>query len=225
MRVMRKWMLLLVLAFAPLPALGQTCGGFTDVFPSDFFCNNVEWIANRNVTLGCTLTEYCPTLAVTRAQMAAFLNRLGDALQPDILRTIDSDFDGTYDPSDVGCVSTAYPIIPAPPLRDYPRQASFAAVLMNFNAASSKTIQGELVYSTSGGTGPWISTGDAVMWQTVDPAERTTLSLVGGPLELAVGSTYHFAIRTTTNNPAVTVSGECQLNVRIESRTGTSTPR
>lgn len=217
MRVLRKWMLLLALAFAPLPAAGQACGGFVDVFPSDFFCNNVEWIANRNVTLGCTASEYCPNQFVLRSQMAAFLNRLGNALQPDILRTIDPDFGGTYDPSDVGCVSAAVPI------NEYPRRASFGATLMNFNASLSKTVQAELVYSTNGGT-TWTSTGDSVMWQTIDPTERTTLALVGGPLDLNVGSTYQFAIRTQTNNPIATVQGECQLNVRIESRTGASTP-
>ena len=80
------------------------------------------------------------------------------------------------------------------------------------------------MYSTAGATGPWTSTGDAVMWQTIDPTERTTLALIGGPLNLNVGSTYHFAIRTSTNNPLDTVSGECQLNVRIESRTGAASP-
>jgi hypothetical protein len=219
MRVMRKWMLLLVLAFAPLPALGQTCGGFTDVFPSDFFCNNVEWIANRNVTLGCTLTEYCPTLAVTRAQMAAFMQRLGDALKAFVQRTQDPDFDGTYETPDetVGCISAPVAI------NEYPREASFWATLMNFNASATKTIQAGLVYSTNGGT-TWTPTGDFVMWQTIDPTERTTLPLVGGPLNLNVGSTYQFAIQVSTNNPLATVSGECQLNVRIESRTGSSSP-
>jgi hypothetical protein len=226
MRALRKWMLLLALAFAPLPAAGQPCGGFIDVVPGDFFCVDAEWIRNRGVTIGCVEVplQYCPDNFVLRGEMAAFLRRLGDALQPDILRTTDPAFNGTYNPSAVGCVSAAFPIIPAPPLKEYPRQASFAAVLMNYNASATKTIQGRLVFSTDGGTNWNPTPGDFVMWQTVDPGERTTLALVGGPLNLNVGSTYHFAIETQTNDPGATVSGQCQLNVRIESRTGASTP-
>ncbi len=221
MRVLRKWVLLLSLAFAPLPAIGQTCGGFNDVFPADFFCNNVEWIKNRSVTLGCTLTEYCPNNFVLRSQMAAFMQRLGDALAPFIQRTQDNAFNGTYNPPAFGCVSQPFAITDTP---DYPRQASFAATLMNYSASSIKTVQGQLVFSINGGT-TWTPTGDFVMWQTIQPLERTTLALVGGPLSLDVGATYLFAIRATTNEVAATVLGECQLNVRIESRTGASSPR
>lgn len=222
MRILRKCMVLLSLAFASLPAFGQTCAGFSDVPASHPFCANIEWIKNRAVTGGCASNplRYCPDDSVPRTQMAAFMNRLGNALTPFILRTIDAGFNGTYDPSAVGCISAPFPI--TDPV-DYPRQASFAATLMNFNAASPKTVQGQLVYSTDSGA-TWLSTGDAIMWQTIDPAERTTLALVGGPLDLNVGSTYTFAIRTTTNAPAVSVSGECQLNVRIESRTSSTSP-
>ena len=218
MRLLRKWMLSLSLAFAPLPAFAQSCG-FNDVFPTDFFCNNVEWIGNRNVTLGCTAMAYCPNNNVLRSQMAAFLNRLGTALTPTILRTIDAPVPpDDYDPPAILCASAAQL-----PITDFPRPASFAATLMNFNASATKTVQGQLVYSTDNGAN-WLPTGDAVMWQTVDPAERTTLALVGGSLPLNVGASYLFAIRATTNNPAATVQGECQLNVRIENRNGTSTP-
>ena len=37
------------------------------------------------MTLGCTATEYCPQNNVTRLQMAAFMNRLGNALTPTIV--------------------------------------------------------------------------------------------------------------------------------------------
>ena len=218
MRALRKSLLLLALA-APLPAAAQTCGNFTDVFPANFFCNDVEWIGNRQVTFGCTATEYCPNNNVLRSQMAAFLRRLGDVLTPQIERTIDVALAQTFDPPFVFCES------PSVAVTNYPRQASFAATMMNYNAASSKTIQGELVFSTAGPTGPWQSTGDAVMWQTIGPTvERQTLALVGGPLNLNVGTTYHFAIRVITTAPAVQAAAECQLNVRIESRTGATSP-
>ena len=219
MRALRKSLLLLALAAAPLPAAAQTCGNFTDVSPADFFCNDVEWIGNRQVTFGCTATEYCPSNFVLRAQMAAFLRRLGDALTARIERAIDVASAQTFDPPFVFCESAAVAVT------NYPRQATFAATMMNYNAASAKTIQGELVFSTAGPTGPWQSTGDAVMWQSIGPTvERQTLALVGGPLNLDVGTTYHFAIRVLTTAPAVQASAECQLNARIESRTGAASP-
>ena len=233
MRALRKSLLLLALAAAPLPAAAQTCGGFTDVSPADFFCNDVEWIGNRQVTFGCTATEYCPSNFVLRAQMAAFLRRLGDALTATILRIQDAAFNGTYSPQAVGCIGPN-PGLAEPPgesgflVANYPRQATFMATLMNYNASATKTIQGRLVFSTTGAGGPWTPTGDFVMWQTVEPAERSTLTLVGGPLNLDPGAdpgtTYHFGIEASTNDPAATVSGECQLNVRIESRTGAASP-
>ena len=58
------------------------CGGFTDVTTGDSFCNASEWLKNRGITLGCTATQYCPTQNVTRAQMALFMQRLGDAIAP-----------------------------------------------------------------------------------------------------------------------------------------------
>jgi len=36
----------------------------------------VDWLAEQEITLGCTTTTYCPEGTVTRAEMAAFLWRL-----------------------------------------------------------------------------------------------------------------------------------------------------
>ena len=59
------------------------CAGFTDVEDTSPFCGNVTWLKNRSITLGCTsATLYCPNDFVSRLQMAAFMNRLGDSLFP-----------------------------------------------------------------------------------------------------------------------------------------------
>ena len=63
-------------------ALAAPCAGFTDVDDASAFCPNVEWLKNRNITLGCGVASYCPGDAVTRLAMAAFLNRMGVALTP-----------------------------------------------------------------------------------------------------------------------------------------------
>lgn len=48
---------------------------FTDVPTSNTFHANIANVATAGLTTGCSATTYCPTDAVTRGQMAAFLNR------------------------------------------------------------------------------------------------------------------------------------------------------
>jgi PKD repeat protein len=48
---------------------------FLDVPPSNFSYRFIEEMAVRQITLGCGGGNYCPSLAVTRGQMAAFLVR------------------------------------------------------------------------------------------------------------------------------------------------------
>ena len=82
MRSVRITLFLLTFAISPVVAAAP-CAGFTDVDDTSAFCANVEWVKNRAITLGCTsATSYCPSDPVTRLQMAAFMNRLGTALEP-----------------------------------------------------------------------------------------------------------------------------------------------
>jgi hypothetical protein len=48
---------------------------FLDVPPSNPFYSFIEQMALRGITLGCGGGNYCPSLAVSRGQMAAFLVR------------------------------------------------------------------------------------------------------------------------------------------------------
>jgi hypothetical protein len=84
---MIKWFavpaLALALSLASTTARALPCAGFTDVDDTSQFCGNVTWLKNRGITLGCTSTTlYCPNDFVSRLQMAAFMNRLGDSLFP-----------------------------------------------------------------------------------------------------------------------------------------------
>ena len=65
-------------------ASAAPCAGFTDVDDTSPFCGNVTFLRNRGVTLGCNTagTLYCPGDPVSRLAMAAFMNRLADALFP-----------------------------------------------------------------------------------------------------------------------------------------------
>jgi hypothetical protein len=62
-------------------ALGYTDGGQGDLFVDDdgsIFEPAIDKLATAGVTLGCNPPlndRFCPVQAVTRAQMAAFLNR------------------------------------------------------------------------------------------------------------------------------------------------------
>jgi hypothetical protein len=62
-------------------ALGYTDSGVGDLFTDDdgsVFAGDIDRLATAGVTLGCNPpanTEFCPDQPVTRAQMAAFLNR------------------------------------------------------------------------------------------------------------------------------------------------------
>jgi hypothetical protein len=55
----------------PQPAMQR----FLDVGPGNAFYAHIEEMAVRQITLGCGGGNYCPGLAVTRGQMAAFLVR------------------------------------------------------------------------------------------------------------------------------------------------------
>ena len=84
---MRKWLaetgVALVLSLVSTASSALPCAGFTDVDDTSPFCANVTWLKNRGITLGCTsATLYCPNDFVSRLQMAAFMNRLGDSLFP-----------------------------------------------------------------------------------------------------------------------------------------------
>ncbi len=70
------------LAYGPDPVTGfsYSCSSaspsihFTDVPVSDTFCKSVHFLWARGVIAGCAATLYCPSLPVTRDQMAKFLS-------------------------------------------------------------------------------------------------------------------------------------------------------
>lgn len=58
-------------------ALSEDSGQFADVPPWDAFRGHIDTLVSNGVTSGCSLNPrlYCPTAAVTRAEMSAFLLR------------------------------------------------------------------------------------------------------------------------------------------------------
>ena len=58
-------------------AAAPTTSSFTDIGSSPFY-GDIEWLVDQGITSGCSTTRFCPTAAVTRAQMASFLVRALD---------------------------------------------------------------------------------------------------------------------------------------------------
>lgn len=55
---------------------------FSDVPPTSWAYSQIDQLAARGITSGCTTTTYCPEQAVTRAQMAVFLLRANGYATP-----------------------------------------------------------------------------------------------------------------------------------------------
>ena len=73
--VLRSQMAKFVLMAAQISPAASCTGVFTDVSSSNPFCTFIEKLAETGIASGCTATQYCPSNAVSRAQMAAFLIR------------------------------------------------------------------------------------------------------------------------------------------------------
>ena len=63
---------------------------FSDVPNSNIFHGDIDALVDAGVTAGCGSGKYCPNQAVTRGQMAAFMNRLG-ALAPGKTPVVNAD--------------------------------------------------------------------------------------------------------------------------------------
>jgi hypothetical protein len=216
MRMLKHATMILMLGTAPA-AWAQQCAGFSDVLASDTFCPNVEWIKNRQVTLGCgTGTTYCPFDPVIRLQMAAFMNRLGNALTPVQLRVDTSPGAIDLDAGAVVCQTPPQAIV------NYPRQA-IVDLTFSAQAPGDVDIAADLVKSIDGGANwtqlttvasrGWIPNG---RWGTLANLATT---------DLAVGDNVIFGVRATRASGAVDLSdSRCNLRVAIGSRTGAVTP-
>jgi hypothetical protein len=145
---MRPWRVAVAFAASLLvagPAAAAPCAGFTDVDSASGFCPNVEWLKNRSITLGCTsATLFCPDAAVSRLAMAAFLNRLGNALQPEFRQAVQSNVEAVVNASGVVCETSAGAVA------NHTRIASATAMLYH-QATTAQTVTAGLAYSLNGG--------------------------------------------------------------------------
>ncbi len=193
------------------------CAGFTDVDTSSPFCPNVEWIKNRQVTLGCTLTTYCPNEPVSRLQMAAFMNRLGTALTPVVVQVDQVPGALDLDISPVVCQTATQSIT------DFPRRA-FLDATFSGTASSGVDVAMRVVWSADGGA-TWQNVS-AAQGVTYVPTSQWSAASDLGTVDLAVGGTARFGVRVTRNGVGTTdLSGSrCLLRASIGSRDGATSP-
>jgi hypothetical protein len=203
------------------PLHAAPCVGFTDVDDANPFCPNVEWLRNRGVTTGCTASTYCPADPVNRIAMAAFLHRLGDALTPISIKTIGSGNSLNIDLNPVVCPTP----VAGSTITGAPRKAHGLAVLNAIQTASTMDLAARFVESTDGG----------VSWTPVSPAQaistsgqdRPTINVLLPPRDLAVGSSYRYALRLGRAFGGSTGglgNWNCSMRVTFENRNGATSP-
>ena len=207
----------IVFASAASIAAAAPCAGFDDVDNGSAFCPNVEWLRNRAVTLGCGSSLYCPNDPVSRLAMAAFLNRLGTALTPVLLRRELASGAVDLDANVVVCQSDAFAVT------GFPRRAIVDASL-------SAVMPGEQLVTAV----PVVSTNNGTTWDPVTPVAAQLKLLPGqwnsttnfGHAALDVGSSLRFGVRVarTGAGSADLSDSRCQLRVLIFSRDGASPP-
>ena len=206
-----RWLLVLALGLGGSgSAFAAPCAGFVDVDSASAFCGNVDWLKNREITLGCTASQYCPDEPVGRLQMAAFMNRLGKALQPVFLHAqqLKPSFPGGGETiiCQVGNVAADFPRIASPAsvtvtLRSPGAAAAFAGLAVSFNNGATWTY-----WSTTTSVFPSNAGGVASSQSPSAP-----------PLAVAAGQTVRFGIQPfrASGGPDID-EAECELNVRLD---------
>lgn len=202
-------------ALASASALAAPCAGFVDVDDTSPFCISVQWIKNRAITTGCLVpNSYCPNDAVSRLAMAAFLARLGKAIEPSFVLAVDAAIAAAVNANAVVCQT------PSRDFADYPRVVTVQGMLFHGGTAAS-TVSARIVYSVNGGA-QWSDMG-AIYSVATNPANGfASQSPVARNTTFIPPASVIFGIRTGDAGvtPSVQVAG-CEIRVRWESKTGT----
>jgi hypothetical protein len=226
MNLVARVTLLAAAALFPGVASAQNCAGFTDVPDTDPFCSNIQWIKSRGVTQGCTATTYCPSASVLRIQMAAFMNRLGTALTPQVL---------SAQAVTGAIVLPAAAMAPALHLCEtgdtteqvapvqYERQASVTASISGLGDASGASWNAFVHVSTDGGmTWSDLNPGSSVGIRTSSAPGAWASNSATERMDLAPGVTYRFAIGVRRDGVVPSTGnltdGRCQIVATVSNR-------
>jgi hypothetical protein len=195
------------------------CAGFGDVDSTDLFCPSVEWLKNRGVTTGCAVGQYCPTAPVSRLAMAGFMKRLGDALVPEFAANAEN---GVFAQVNAEAVVCQTPDFTAD---NFPRVATPVGAMLYHAGPGANDVATRLVYRFPPNT-LWQQWSGSIARATNPAGGYTSQSPTAPALLLQAGTTIAFGIRATSGTGAalaVSVAG-CELNVRVDNRTGAGSP-
>jgi len=204
-------------------ASAAPCAGFEDLDGSNSFCANVEWLRNRAITLGCTtvpVPTYCPDDKVLRSSMAAFLNRLANALTPATEGGILAGQGVDYDATPIVCAQPQFPVT------GFPRLAHGHAVATVSSVVGSAELGVTFVESTNNGASyNAVSPTHATDVTTNSPA---TVAIILPPRTLEVGTSYRYGLRVSRLGGVVTAGTDgqvsCEIKIFFENRNGVTPP-
>jgi hypothetical protein len=198
-----------------------SCGGFTDVTGTDIFCNSTDWLRNRGVTVGCTsATLYCPTDVVTRASMALFMQRLGDAIAPttfsdNVLATGPL----TLDNRPTFCTTADF--APA----NFPR---VALVAWSFAGLAGAPLTARAYSQTSFDGGGSFATNEANLMRVTAQGQGWVNGAATVKIGVPAGASPRFRLRTDREAGTATsgnfVDGRCNVAVSLTSVNGGANP-
>jgi hypothetical protein len=201
-----------------LAATPAACSAFTDVPGTSAFCASVEWLKNREVTLGCVAGQYCPGADVTRLAMAAFMQRLGTALTGEALTQEAETGAIALGAATVVCSTADHPV------DRHPARATLEAVFMA-RADAGAEVALEIVASFDGGSG-WTALTPSPVLASAAPGRWENVRVLA-TTGLWVGETVRFGLRASQaagGGPATLDDSRCTLRARVGNRTAINSP-
>jgi hypothetical protein len=222
---MRRWLLCVVAATSIVAAPGAQAfpctpgtNPFTDIPDGIFYCTNTLWLRNANVTLGCgSGNTYCPDEFVQRSQMALFMNRLAQALIPEVRIETGGPPVGDLD---AGASTCRTQVISVPPGNR--RMLSLVLANLSLLTDADADIGLTLQISENGGSFASISTPTMAVhvpankWTTASIFASTTIQLTVGSLDVDPNQTLEFRVgmsRLAGGTTGEVTSSRCQLKV------------
>ena len=197
-----------------------SCGGFSDVTGVDIYCNSVEWLRNRGVTLGCGANTYCPGDLVSRGSMALFMQRLGDTISPTwysdgVMSTGLLTIDG-------GASTCATPDFPAV---NYPRSAM---VTWSFAGLAGAPLTARIWSRTSVDGGTTYANNEVNYMRVTSQGSGWASTSASVKVSIPAGSAPRFALRLDREVGTTTSGnfndGRCNIAVSLASVNGGASP-
>jgi hypothetical protein len=205
--------------------LAVPCGGFTDVDSTVFSadtCQAVEWAKNRGITTGCTSTTlFCPNNPVLRSQMALFLTRLAQKLEPQILYWQETA------PSGTDFTLPRLLCMVGPVATPFPRSATVTGWVLLHPSSAGHLVGSGAVYSTDGGA-TWNAVGGGGYFSGAytSPTDFRQLPVSSASQTMEVGESVLFALAVGLFSGTGMSAGntDCVITVRVDNRNPSTPP-